>query len=182
MKRRRVLLTAVGVVAAAGCVGDQEEGSTEEPAEEGTEELGDDDDSPIDAEPDGLLPPADLFGEEWEQDDNGVVGLHPLELEGETASSSFVTDDGLEGIDVEVTVFDSVDGAVSGFQDMRDADFEGNGDGIEDVEIASDAYFIHPFDSAYFRDANVIGMLTHTTDGSANTLEYAANWHSTWRS
>jgi len=171
MNRRKFLLTSGSafVLIVAGCSG-------------GAPETEGDDDDPIDAEPGELLPSADLFGDGWEPNDNEVAALHPVELEGNTASASFANDDDLEGIDVEVTVFDSVDRAMSGYEEMYDADSGGSDDITEEVEIASEGYLID-LDTivVYFRDANVIGVLQHVLEGSSNSKEYAADWHETWR-
>ncbi|WP_336357870.1 hypothetical protein [Haloarcula sp. CGMCC 1.6347] len=167
MKRRTYLTgTAVGLSALAGCGGGGTSG---------------DDDSPIDAEPEELLPAADLFGDEWEKQGNGTGGsLTPIELDGDTAKNSFATDGGQQGVDVEVTVFESVDEAMSGFEDMRDAD--SSDPSVEDVDIASEAYLFDAFDTVYFRDANVIGMLSHVSDTSpTKPVEYGADWHRNWR-
>lgn len=169
MRRREIiqLVGATGVASIAGCLGSS-------PETQGN------DDSPIELEPDELLPSADLFGDEWDQHDDEPTGIHPVDLEGNSASTSFVTSNGEEAINVEVTTFDSVDGAMSGYQEMRDWDFEG-GDG-EDLDIASEAHLIEVGSVyVYFRDANVIGSIEHVTRGSSNSTEYAANWHETWR-
>lgn len=169
MKRRQYLITTGSIATAviAGCSSAETEG---------------DDDNPIDAEPEDLLPSADLFGDDWEQSDTEGGGLHALELEGDTASASFNTDQGREGVDVGVTVFDSVEGATSGYQEMRDVDFEAP-DLAEDVGVASEGHLMDFEDATvYFRDANVIGGLLHVnTRGSSNPEEHAANWHETWR-
>jgi len=169
---RRTFLTTSGsivVLATAGCLG-------------GSPESEGDDNSPIDAEPEELLPSANLFGDGWEQHDNESLGLHSVELEGSTAKAAFHTDEAQQGVDVEVTVFDSVDEAISGYNEMHDADSEGSGDEIEDIGVASEGYLFDAFDSVYFRDANVIGMLVHVSDtSSTKPVEYAADWHETWR-
>lgn len=183
MRRRKIiqLVGAAGVASIAGCSGGSPEtdadddGTTDD--DDGTT---DDNDSLIKSEPNELLPSAELFSDGWDQHDDEPTGLHPVDLDGNSASTSFVTSDGEEGIDVEVTTFDSVDGAMSGYQEMRDYDFEG-GDG-EDLDIASEAHLIEVGSiSVYFRDANVIGSIVHVTRGSSNSTEYAANWHETWR-
>lgn len=167
IQRRKFIVSAAtaGAVAVAGCSG-------------GTSG---DDDSPIDTEPGELLPAADLFGGGWEKQDNGTGGsLSPIELDGDTAKESFVTDGGQQGVSVEVTVFDSVDEAMSGYEDMRDTD--SSDDSVEDVDIASEGYLFGAFDNVYFRDANVIGMLSHVSDtSSTKPVEYGADWHRTWR-
>lgn len=169
MIQRRKFITSVatvGAVAVAGCGG-------------GT---GGDDDNPIDAEPEDLLPVADLFGEGWEkggQDSVTEGSLSPVDLGGDTVEASFASGDGLQGVDVQVTVFESVDGAMSGYEDMRDAD--SSDPSVEDADIASEAYLFDAFDTVYFRDANVIGILAHTSDSSTKTIEYGSDWHDTWR-
>lgn len=171
MRRRQALkiVSTTGLAAIAGCLG-------------GSPETEGDDDNPIEASPEELLPSADLFGDGWEQHDNEVLGLHPVELEGDTATAAFATGDGQQGIDVQVTIFDLVDEAVSGYQEMRDSDSEGSDDITEDVGIASEGYSIEiGSGTVYFRDANVIGMLSHVTNGASNSSEYAADWHETWR-
>jgi hypothetical protein len=175
IQRRKFLVSVAtaGAVAVAGCSGDNE-GS-------GGEGESGDNDSPLDVEPEGLLPEANLFGDGWDEQDNGSGGsLSPIELDGETAKASFVTDGGQQGVSVEVTVFDSVDGATSGYEDMRDAD--SSDESVEDVDIASEGYLFGAFDTVYFRDANVIGMLSHVSDtSSTKPVEYGSDWHRTWR-
>lgn len=184
MQRRKFIVSAatVGAVAVAGCSGDTSDAS-DGGNEESTGEAGDsgDSDSRINVEPEGLLPTANLFGDGWEKGDGEMGGsLTPIELDGETAKATFVTDDSLQAVDVEVTVFDSVDGATSGYEDMRDAD--SSDESVEDVDIASEGYLFGAFDIVYFRDANVIGMLSHVSDTSlTKPVEYGADWHRTWR-
>lgn len=104
--------------------------------------------------------------------DEEVGGLSSVELEGNTASNSFITEDGQERVDVEVTDFDSVDGAMSGYQEMRDFDFESTPDLAEGVEVASEGHLLD-FEDRYvfFRDTNVIGQLLHVViDGSSNPV------------
>lgn len=170
MKRRQVLYATslTGIIGVAGCLGG--------PSTQGN------DDTPINAEPENLIPSASFFEDNWERSENTVAGLHPVELEPNTVSAAFNAENGEEGVDLEVTMFDSVDAAMSGYQQMRDSDFEGGGDFAENIDIASEGHQVN-FDTtiAYFRDANVIGALSHVTNGSSNTLEYAAEWHETWR-
>lgn len=161
MNRRRYLTTTGAIVTAviAGCSSPETEG---------------DDDNPIDAVPEQLLPSAGLFGDGWEQYDS--------EVEDNTASASFDTDQGEEGVNVEVTVFGSVDGAMSGYEEIRDGDIDAE-NLFEDVDIASEGHLMDFEDAyVYFRDANVIGMLSHVNiRGSSRPEEYAADWHETWR-
>lgn len=166
IQRRKFIVSAAtaGAVAVAGCSG-------------GTSG---DDDNPIDAEPEELLPASNLFGDGWEKQDDGTGGsLAPIELDGETAKASFLSGDGLQAVDVQVTVFESVDGAMSGYEDLYDAD--SSDPSVEDADIASDAYLFDAFDTVNFRDANVIGILVHTSDSSTKTIEYGTDWHRTWR-
>ena len=168
--RRKVLIGLGGSVALAGCGSSETEG---------------DDDSPIDAEPEELIPSADLFGDDWEQYDSNTGGLHSVELEGDTSKASFArVEDGIdeEGIDIEVTVFDTVNEAMSGYEEMRNADIDAE-NLFEDVDIASEGHLMDFEDaSVYFRDANVIGELLHVNiSGSSRPEEYAADWHETWR-
>ena len=169
MDRRQYLITTGATMTAliAGCSSPESEG---------------DDNSPIDAEPEELMPSADLFGDGWERYDGDARGMHEVELEGNTASASFDTDQGEERVDVKVAVFESVDGAMSGYEEMRDYDFE-TPDLAEDVDIASEGHLMDFEDVfVYFRDANVIGMLLHSNiSGSSNSEEYAVDWHKTWR-
>lgn len=172
MDRRRYLITtgAIATALIAGCSSPETEG---------------DDDSPIDAEPEELLPPADFFGDDWERFDSDIRSLHSVELEGNTSKASFARlEDGIdeEGVDLEVTVFDSVDRAMSGYGEMRDYDV-GAEKLFEDVDIASEGHLMD-FEAAYayFRDANVIGTLLHVNfSGSSSPQGYAADWHKTWR-
>ena len=171
MIRRRKLLasiSAVGTVVVAGCIGGDS-------ATEG------DDDTPINLEPEELLPLAELFGDEWEQGDRENGSLHPVDLEGNTAFANFVANDGDEGISVEVTVYDTVEEAMSGYEEMRDHD---SGDPeFEEIEIASEGYILDIQDAiVYFRDANVIGELGHVNvTGRSTPEQYASSWHETWR-
>lgn len=168
MDRRQYLITTGTIATAviAGCSSPETEG---------------DDDSPIDAEPEELIPSADLFGDDWEQYDSNIGGLHSVELEGDTSKASFArVEDGIdeEGIDIEVTVFDSVDEAMSGYEEMRDYDFETPD--AEDIDVASEGHLVDIQDVyVYFRDANVIGALVNVM--GSNAVEYAADWHETWR-
>jgi len=171
MRRRNTLklIGLTGVISLTGCLGAS-------PETEGN------DDNPIEAEPNELLPSADLFGDEWSQQDDEPTGLHPIELEGEAASTSFATPNGEEGIDLEVTVFDSVDQAMSGYQKMRDSDLRGDGSLVEDIDIGSEGHLMDlDLISVYFRDANVIGSIIHVTRGSSKSTQYGAAWHETWR-
>jgi hypothetical protein len=166
MKRRQYLITtgAIATAVIAGCSSPETEG---------------DDDSPIDAEPEELLPSADLFGDGWEQYDSDIGGLHSVELEGNTSKASFTTGDDEEGINLEVTVFDSVDEAMSGYEEMRDYDIDAERY-FEDIDVASEGHLMDFEDTyVYFRDANVIGALVHVM--GSNAVEYAADWHETWR-
>jgi len=166
------------MTALAGCSGD----GTDDANDGGDGGGGDEGETgPLDVESEELLPAANLFGDGWERQDNGTGGsLSPIELDGETAKASFVTDAGSQGVSVEVTVFESVDEAISGYKEMRDAD--SSDDSVEDVDIASEAYLFGAFDTVYFRDANVIGMLSHVSDtSSTKPVEYGTNWHDTWR-
>jgi hypothetical protein len=176
---RRNFLAGTGVMAMtalAGCSGD----GTDDANDGGDGGGGDEGESgPLDAEPEELLPAANLFGDGWEKQDEGVGSVAPIELDGETAKASFSSSDGLQAVDVQVTVFESVDGAMSGYEDLYDSD--SSDPSVEDADIASEAYLFDAFDTVNFRDANVIGILMHTSDSSTKTIEYAADWHDTWR-
>lgn len=170
MKRRQQLMTigTIAIAVIAGCSSPETKG---------------DDDNPIDVSPEELLPSPDLFGDSWEPRDMSGE-LHSVDLDGSTASASFAAGN-TERIDVEVTVFDSVSGAMSGYEEMRDYDAGGTTDSVKDIEIASEGYSLDlgNSDFVYFRDANVIGEISHVISGGSSSLKgYAADWHETWRS
>ncbi|ELZ80117.1 hypothetical protein C455_07120 [Haloferax larsenii JCM 13917] len=141
-----------------------------------------DNDNPIDQSPKGLLPAPSFFGDDWTQNPDGGNGMHPMELDGETATTGFHSGDGGQAVNTHVTVFDSVENATTAYQDMRE--YDSDGAGAENLDIASESYSteIGSIVTVYFRDANCIGMLNHVSDEvPTKPVEYSADWHKTWR-
>lgn len=174
MNRRRFLLCSVftGTVATAGCVG-------------GSPETEGNDDSPIEAPHEELFPPADVFGEQWNMSEDGLQEgstLYPGDPGGDTVEGGYRSDDGSEVINIAVTFFSSVEAAKTGYQRIRDSDSQGSDDNVEDLDIASESYLMTFGNYVYIRDANVLGALSHVTEGSSDSVAFAGDWHQTWRS
>jgi len=171
MQRRKILKTmgAAGTAVVAGCLS----GS---PKTEG------DDSNLIEASPEALLPSARLLGDGWEQESKSS--------DGDTAEASFSNDDEQEIIGYWLTIYDSVTEAQSAYQEQREQDFAAGeaepGWSAEELQIASNSHISETsLPIVWFRDANVVAELSHTTytgGGNASKAEqHAADWHETWR-
>ena len=172
MERRRFLVTAgtVAAIATAGCMGNPN------PETEGN------DDSPIESNPEDLIPPRELFGEGWEED-NGRT-------DDSEARGSYSNPDEQIMAAYQLTIYESVEEAESAYQNQREQDFaaaeQNAGWSAEELEIASESHIAETsIPIVWFRDANVVAEMSHRRfsggGNSSKSIEYAAAWHETWR-
>jgi hypothetical protein len=160
MRRRRILFATFGVVATAGCIGNQ---TTEEPPanqseEERSNNQTEDEQSdegtkteanePIydPAEKDALIPPAETFPDDWRRNDE----------QNEEFEAVFINENGTIAVLIEIGVAESVEEAREAFEDSKALYRD-----PQDLDIGDEAFWDTRDSQArtYFRHSNAIGVV-----------------------